>query len=276
MLLERVCFDELKEAYTRSKRPRRTSDSKILSSSTIRALQETPRHVRKGEGLAENKQEPEGSIRSPFWNFISLKCTLQNLTKVDWTALGPLHDRDSPGQLTAYQYNENALVRPCRIQFIELEKSKESIALQWIPNHLDILGNEQADKLAKVGSLLYQPDSPLPLLDPTDVIYTKTRLRTPLTDQSLRRPPHRKKLTRTTYCFSGRHPCTGSTFTMEPCVFSNHTKASGLMTFGIAVPITCAAHPSTAPFGVVQRTRKLDCNGMEPGRLERGIQILSQ
>ncbi|GFX09341.1 hypothetical protein TNCV_1887541 [Trichonephila clavipes] len=27
------------------------------------------------------------------------------------------------------------------------------------------------------------------------------------------------------------------------------------------------AHPSTSPFGVVQRTRKLDYSGMEPGRL---------
>ncbi|GFW15379.1 hypothetical protein TNCV_3740831 [Trichonephila clavipes] len=28
-------------------------------------------------------------------------------------------------------------------------------------------------------------------VDPRDVIYTKTKLRTPLTDQSSRRPPHR-------------------------------------------------------------------------------------
>ncbi|GFV57543.1 transposable element Tcb2 transposase [Trichonephila clavipes] len=44
----------------------------------------------------------------------------------------------------------------------------------------------------------------------------------------------------------------------------------GCRTFGIAVPFTCAAfdaHPSTPPFGVVPRTRKLDCSGMEPGRL---------
>ncbi|GFV03285.1 hypothetical protein TNCV_4018821 [Trichonephila clavipes] len=27
------------------------------------------------------------------------------------------------------------------------------------------------------------------------------------------------------------------------------------------------AHPSTPPFGVVPRSRKLDCSGMEPGRL---------
>ncbi|GFS83030.1 hypothetical protein TNCV_1286651 [Trichonephila clavipes] len=37
--------------------------------------------------------------------------------------------------------------------------------------------------------------------------------------------------------------------------------------FGITVPITCAAldaHPSTPPFGVAPRTKKLDCSGMEP------------
>ncbi|GFW36613.1 hypothetical protein TNCV_1956131 [Trichonephila clavipes] len=41
-------------------------------------------------------------------------------------------------------------------------------------------------------------------------------------------------------------------------------------TFGIASPITCAAldaYPSTPLFGVVPRTKKLDCSGMEPGRL---------
>ncbi|GFX24296.1 uncharacterized protein TNCV_420971 [Trichonephila clavipes] len=45
-------------------------------------------------------------------------------------------------------------------------------------------------------------------VDPRDVLYTKTRLRTPLTDQSLRRPPHRKKCTRTATCFIVNHPGT--------------------------------------------------------------------
>ncbi|GFX60490.1 uncharacterized protein TNCV_1182091 [Trichonephila clavipes] len=45
--------------------------------------------------------------------------------------------------------------------------------------------------------------------DPGDVIYTKTRLRTPSTDHSSRRPPHHKKCTRTVNCFIGHHPCTG-------------------------------------------------------------------
>ncbi|GFU01016.1 hypothetical protein TNCV_1816371 [Trichonephila clavipes] len=43
-------------------------------------------------------------------------------------------------------------------------------------------------------------------------------------------------------------------------------------TEGRVIPafITCAAldaHPSTPLFGVVPRTRKLDCSGMEPDRL---------
>ncbi|GFW88924.1 transposable element Tcb2 transposase [Trichonephila clavipes] len=41
----------------------------------------------------------------------------------------------------------------------------------------------------------------------------KTRFRTPSTDQSSRRPPHRKKCPRTANCFNGRHPGTGSNFT---------------------------------------------------------------
>ncbi|GFX59879.1 transposable element Tcb2 transposase [Trichonephila clavipes] len=38
-----------------------------------------------------------------------------------------------------------------------------------------------------------------------DVIYTKTRLRMPLTDQSSRRPQHRNKCTRRANCFIGHH-----------------------------------------------------------------------
>ncbi|PRD27477.1 UNVERIFIED_CONTAM: hypothetical protein NCL1_35241 [Trichonephila clavipes] len=60
-------------------------------------------------------------------------------------------------------------------------------------------------------------------VDPRDDTYT-TRLKTPSTDQSSRRPPHRKKCTRTAICFIGRHPRTGNTFTRGPCVFSNHIK----------------------------------------------------
>ncbi|GFU75529.1 hypothetical protein TNCV_2862451 [Trichonephila clavipes] len=39
---------------------------------------------------------------------------------------------------------------------------------------------------------------------------------------------------------------------------------------GFAAPITCAAldaHPSTPLFGKMLYMRKLDCSGMEPGRL---------
>ncbi|GFV67568.1 uncharacterized protein TNCV_4622481 [Trichonephila clavipes] len=107
-------------------------------------------------------------------------------------------------------------------------------------------------------------------MDPRDVVYTKIRLRTPSTDQSSRRPPQRKKCTRTANCFIGRHTGIGSPFTRGSCVFSNHTKAPGRRTLGIAAPITCAAlgaHSTTPPFGVVLRTKKLDCSGLEPGRL---------
>ncbi|GFU57185.1 uncharacterized protein TNCV_2062561 [Trichonephila clavipes] len=45
-------------------------------------------------------------------------------------------------------------------------------------------------------------------VDPRDNIYAKTSLKTLSTDQSLRRPPHRKKCTRTANCFISRHPGT--------------------------------------------------------------------
>ncbi|GFU72527.1 uncharacterized protein TNCV_22091 [Trichonephila clavipes] len=62
----------------------------------------------------------------------------------------------------------------------------------------------------------------------------------PRQTKSSRRPPHRKKCTRTANCFIAHHPGTGRTFTRGPCVFSNHTKAPSLRAFGIAAPITWA------------------------------------
>ncbi|GFX15894.1 uncharacterized protein TNCV_1062161 [Trichonephila clavipes] len=53
-------------------------------------------------------------------------------------------------------------------------------------------------------------------VDLRDVIYTKSRLGRPSTDQSSRSMLHHKKFTSTANCFIGRHPGTGSTFTGAP------------------------------------------------------------
>ncbi|GFX39781.1 putative rna-directed dna polymerase from transposon bs [Trichonephila clavipes] len=71
------------------------------------------------------------------------------------------------------RYNENALVHSFRIKLIELGVSRESIVLQWILNHCNISGNEKADRLAKAGSLMSQPDAPLPLHNIKKLIYSK-------------------------------------------------------------------------------------------------------
>ncbi|GFW14655.1 putative transposable element [Trichonephila clavipes] len=79
----------------------------------------------------------------------------------------------------------------------------------------------------------------------------------PSPDQLSRRPPHRKKCTRTTNCFIDSHPSKSSTFSRDPCAVSNHTKTPRWRTFAIAAPITCATldtHRLTPPFGVVPRT----------------------
>ncbi|GFW77840.1 uncharacterized protein TNCV_3404131 [Trichonephila clavipes] len=60
-----------------------------------------------------------------------------------------------------------------------------------------------------------------------ELSFTRRPGRTPLTDQSSRRPPHHKKYTRTSNCFIGHHPGTGSTFIRDPCVFLIHMKAPG-------------------------------------------------
>ncbi|GFW82042.1 uncharacterized protein TNCV_771711 [Trichonephila clavipes] len=53
---------------------------------------------------------------------------------------------------------------------------------------------------------------------PRDIIYTKTRLRVPSTDQSSGRPPHRKKCTRTAKCFFGSHLGTGKPSPGQLCL----------------------------------------------------------
>ncbi|GFX81570.1 hypothetical protein TNCV_4179111 [Trichonephila clavipes] len=42
-----------------------------------------------------------------------------------------------------------------------LTNKKRKHCLEWVPSHCNISGNEKADKLAKAGSLMSQPDSPL-------------------------------------------------------------------------------------------------------------------
>ena len=43
-----------------------------------------------------------------------------------------------------------------------MSKHETQIALQWIPGHAGIGGNEKADKLAKKGASLPQPENPVP------------------------------------------------------------------------------------------------------------------
>ncbi|GFU25018.1 hypothetical protein TNCV_1733611 [Trichonephila clavipes] len=64
------------------------------------------------------------------------------------------------------------------MKLIELEKSKESIAFQGIPSYCNISGNEKADKLAKAGSLMSQPESPLPLRNIKGIIYSELKIST--------------------------------------------------------------------------------------------------
>ncbi|GFW38769.1 putative rna-directed dna polymerase from transposon bs [Trichonephila clavipes] len=62
------------------------------------------------------------------------------------------------------------------MKLIEFGKSRESIALQRIPSHCNISGNEKADRLAKTGSLMSQPDSPFPLRNIKRLIYSKLQI----------------------------------------------------------------------------------------------------
>ncbi|GFW42452.1 hypothetical protein TNCV_240491 [Trichonephila clavipes] len=59
------------------------------------------------------------------------------------------------------------------MKLIELGKSRESIALLWIPSYCNISGNEKAFRLAKAGSLMSQTDSLLPLRNIKRLIYNK-------------------------------------------------------------------------------------------------------
>ncbi|GFV01443.1 uncharacterized protein TNCV_2960371 [Trichonephila clavipes] len=117
-------------------------------------------------------------------------------------------------------------------------------------------------------------------VDPRDVLYTKTRLRTPSTDHLSRRPPYRKKCVLIANCFIGRHPSTGRTFIRDPCVFSNHTKAPCSRTLGIAAPITCAAldaHPlsgATREKTGLQRSGNRSSLATNPGSISAVMTIV--
>ncbi|GFS97454.1 transposable element Tcb2 transposase [Trichonephila clavipes] len=61
-----------------------------------------------------------------------------------------------------------------------------------------------------------------------------------------------------------------SSRTIRRCLAEGHLGSQHPLRVLPLAPITCAAldaHPSTPPFRVVPRTRKLDCSGVEPGRL---------
>ncbi|GFU37361.1 uncharacterized protein TNCV_4273401 [Trichonephila clavipes] len=88
---------------------------------------------------------------------------------------------------------------------------------------------------------------------------------TPSTNQSSRRPPHRKKFARTVNCFFRRHPGTGSTFTRDHV--SSRTIRRHLAEGHLGSRRPLCAMPLTPPYGIVPTTRKLDCSGMEPGPL---------
>ncbi|GFX13499.1 uncharacterized protein TNCV_2192531 [Trichonephila clavipes] len=98
-----------------------------------------------------------------------------------------------------------------------------------------------------------------------DVIYTKTRLRMPSTNQSSRRPLHRKQFTRTANCFIGRHPGTSIIFIRGPV--SSRTIRWYLAKGHLESWCPLRMLPLTPPFGVVSCTKKLDCSRMDLGRL---------
>ncbi|GFW29918.1 uncharacterized protein TNCV_4999581 [Trichonephila clavipes] len=84
-----------------------------------------------------------------------------------------------------------------------------------------------------------------------------------------------EKCTRTANCFVSRHPGTGNTFIPSSRTIRRRL-AEGYLRSRCFTCVALDAHPSMPPFGVVPRTRKLDCSGMEPGRLKRRIYIQSQ
>ena len=54
--------------------------------------------------------------------------------------------------------NQNPELYSTRNTLNILEEKTMSVHLQWIPSHVDILGNERADRLAKVGADLEQKE----------------------------------------------------------------------------------------------------------------------
>ncbi|XP_066905946.1 uncharacterized protein [Halyomorpha halys] len=64
-------------------------------------------------------------------------------------------------KLTTPGAAESPMEEKCRYMAAIMKKRGRVIALQWIPGHIGIDGNEQADKLAKLGCVENQPVLPL-------------------------------------------------------------------------------------------------------------------
>ncbi|GFY22354.1 transposable element Tcb2 transposase [Trichonephila clavipes] len=105
-----------------------------------------------------------------------------------------------------------------------------------------------------------------------NVIYTKTSLRMPLTDQSLRRPTHPKKCTRTANCFIGRPPSRHSGTAHEETGQQRNGTRSSLVTNPdsisavMAIVFVCGdpVGERLNPVFALQRQTALSAGVMEP------------
>ena len=61
-------------------------------------------------------------------------------------------------------------------QELSLLKNKTSVTLQWIPSHCGVGGNEEADRLSKMGSQLEQSAQPMSYSEPKTILRNSFRM----------------------------------------------------------------------------------------------------
>jgi ribonuclease HI len=94
-----------------------------------------------------------------FWalsqNFHAIEVTFNNLSfrlKMFTKAAILVASKAAIQAITSNHTPEDETITECRKLRKHLQKQNKSIAFQWIPSHIGIVGNEIADELAKKGT----------------------------------------------------------------------------------------------------------------------------
>ncbi|GFV56887.1 uncharacterized protein TNCV_1869281 [Trichonephila clavipes] len=150
--------------------------------------------------LHGNTQNPNESINNVIWSRVPKKTFvhLETLSFGTYDAIASFNKGNTtkldilkklniePGYYATCCMEQLDKERITRARYANLQKTKE---VRKVKDLKELFKRVNFQKMLKIWNMELECFDKGPV-DPKDVIYTKTRLRTPSTDQSLRRPPH--------------------------------------------------------------------------------------